>query len=365
MQKKILVIEDARSLRRDILEMLTFEGFDVLGAENGLVGVQSAREYIPDLIICDIMMPELDGYGVLQELRRDANTATIPFIFLTARTDRMDVRLGMELGADDYLTKPFTASELLATVRARLDKRKQLEEIAEARLDDLRENIILALPHELRTPLTGIMGFSEILMSDGDMMEPEQVADMARHINVAAMRLYRLVENYLAYAQLEIISSDEHRSAIVRSVKVVRPKTNIEIYAAQRAQAYDREADLHLNIEDVAAIHISEDNLKKIVTELTDNAFKFSTLGMPVQVAAGADGGRYTICVTDQGRGMSPEQIDDIGAYMQFERKLYEQQGSGLGLIIVKRLTELHGGEMSIQSVPNQQTTICVSLPMP
>src|SRR5688572_18958649 len=114
--KRILVIEDAHSLRRDILEMLTFEGYEVAGAEDGLVGVQRARELLPDLIICDIMMPQMDGYGVLETLREEAATASIPFVFLTARTDRVDIRQGMELGADDYLTKPFTAAELLKTV---------------------------------------------------------------------------------------------------------------------------------------------------------------------------------------------------------------------------------------------------------
>ena len=120
--KKILVVEDAQSLRKDIVEMLGFEGFEAIGAENGLVGVDRARQVLPDLIICDIMMPGLDGYGVLEELRKDTLTSTIPFIFLTARTDRVDVRQGMELGADDFLTKPFHAAELLATVRTRLKK---------------------------------------------------------------------------------------------------------------------------------------------------------------------------------------------------------------------------------------------------
>src|SRR5690348_3314554 len=135
--KKILVVEDAQSLRKDILEMLGFEGFHAIGAENGLIGVQRAREFLPDLVICDIMMPEMDGYGVLEELRKDATTATIPFIFLTARTDRTDMRQGMELGADDFLTKPFHAVELLATVRTRLRKREILNQIAERRMEDL------------------------------------------------------------------------------------------------------------------------------------------------------------------------------------------------------------------------------------
>lgn len=154
MTTKILVIEDAHALRKDILEMLSFENYDVRGAENGLLGVQAAREYRPDLIICDIMMPELDGYGVLAELQKDKTQATTPFIFLTARTDKGDVRQGMELGANDYLTKPFTATELINAVKTQLDKWGRIVEQSQTKLEDLRENIILALPHELRTPIS-------------------------------------------------------------------------------------------------------------------------------------------------------------------------------------------------------------------
>lgn len=122
--KKILVVEDEQSLRKDIIEMLNYEGFEVIGAENGRVGIEQAREHLPDLIICDIMMPEVDGYAVLDELRKETRTAAIPFIFLTARTDKMDRRLGMEQGADDYLTKPFGTGELMA--RMRVAQRRQL-----------------------------------------------------------------------------------------------------------------------------------------------------------------------------------------------------------------------------------------------
>jgi two-component system, NarL family, response regulator NreC len=124
---KILVIEDSESLLEEIFDTLRFENFDVIGAENGLIGLRMAREYMPDLIVCDIMMPEMDGYEVLQELRSDLATAMIPFIFLTAKAERSDMRKGMELGADDYLTKPFANAELLATIRARLAKQIAIE----------------------------------------------------------------------------------------------------------------------------------------------------------------------------------------------------------------------------------------------
>jgi len=118
----ILVIEDVEALREEIMETLSYEGFNVLGAENGVVGVQIAKTYLPNLIICDIAMPELDGYGTLVALRQEPTTSMIPFIFLTAMTEKADMRQAMQLGADDFLTKPFTSEELLGAIASRLKK---------------------------------------------------------------------------------------------------------------------------------------------------------------------------------------------------------------------------------------------------
>lgn len=118
----VLVIEDETMLLENIKETLEMEYYDVSCAENGRVGVEVALREKPDLIVCDIMMPELDGFGVLLELRSNPVSATIPFIFLTARADRGSMRQGMEMGADDYLTKPFTPNELITAVKARLEK---------------------------------------------------------------------------------------------------------------------------------------------------------------------------------------------------------------------------------------------------
>ena len=120
--KKVLVIEDREQTRNLFLECLKAKGFYTIGAENGLIGVQQAREHLPDLVICGIMMPLLDGYGVLTQLRKDIDTATIPFIFVTAKVNRTDFRKGMELGADDYLTKPCTVEELLRAIATQLEK---------------------------------------------------------------------------------------------------------------------------------------------------------------------------------------------------------------------------------------------------
>ncbi len=132
---KILIIEDEPEMLRNMVTILTMEGFAALPAPNGQVGVELARRERPDLIVCDVMMPVLDGHGVLTRLRADPATVATPFIFLTARGEKGDLRTGMNLGADDYLTKPVDAEELLAAIRARLERHSERTEAAQAAVE--------------------------------------------------------------------------------------------------------------------------------------------------------------------------------------------------------------------------------------
>ncbi|WP_159786018.1 ATP-binding response regulator [Sodalinema gerasimenkoae] len=163
--KKILVVEDEQVLQKNIMKILRLEGFEVLGSSDGESGVACAREESPDLIVCDVMMPEMDGYQVLQTLQDDVETALIPFIFLTAKTDRSDMRQGFEMGADDYLVKPFDADELLRAIEARFKK----QEIMVNRLSslsnelsqlqdflDAKDGLMTNLNQELRRPMSNI-----------------------------------------------------------------------------------------------------------------------------------------------------------------------------------------------------------------
>ncbi len=361
---KILVIEDSKDLRDDVVEMLALEGYETQGAENGAVGVKLAREIFPDLIVCDIMMPELDGYGVLQDLRSTSNTATIPFIFLTAKTDRVDMRHGMVLGADDYLTKPFRVNELLDSIRVRLEKIAELEKAASKRIDAMAESIMTALPHELRTPLNTIIGFSEMLMMESHTLKPDLITDWSQHINVAAHRLYRLVENYLFYARLEVSRTGNQTIINVDEALLEYPLSVIEMQVHNRAEHYGRRADLETDFVDTDAIRMFDIHLNKIIEELVDNAFKFTQEGDLVQVSTKVDGDYYVICVKDEGRGIAREDIQSIGAYMQFERWFFEQQGMGLGLAIVKLLTEIYGCELYFESLPTPGLTVEIKIPL-
>jgi DNA-binding NarL/FixJ family response regulator len=134
--KHVLVIEDQPVMRRNLQTILEMEGYTVATAENGAKGVTAARAHPPDLILCDVMMPELDGYGVLAALRQDEKTAMVPFIFLTAKGEKTDLRTGMNLGADDYLAKPVSRDELVSAIQARLARQQAHDALLERELSE-------------------------------------------------------------------------------------------------------------------------------------------------------------------------------------------------------------------------------------
>ena len=360
---KILVIEDETSVRQNLWELLTSEDFDVITAENGRIGVQLAQQEIPDLVICDVMMPELDGYGVLNILRQEPTTATIPLIFLTAKSDKTDLRQGMELGADDYITKPFTRAELLAAISSRLQKQVTIHQQSEKRLDELRSSITMSLPHEMRTPLNGILGFSELLMQEVNNLSRDEIREMALFIHLSGERLHRLVQNFLLYAELEIIATDSKQINQLRSQKTIFPSMALKKLMIEQAKQAKRDADLQVNFQTHCCLQICETRLYKILEELIDNALKFSESGTTIHLVSTLVSNQLIISLTDHGRGMTAAQIAELGGYRQFDRQLYEQQGLGLGLIIAKRMTELHGGELSIQSQLGEKTVVQVMLP--
>src|SRR5688572_3959360 len=226
--KKILVIDDEAELREMMVVALSQRGFEVVEATNGVTGVELARTETPDLILCDVNMDEMDGYLTLSSLRNEPITNSIPFILMTGMADNAGMRHGMELGADDYLPKPFTISDLYAAVDARLKKASALREEAEKKLTDLRDNISLMLPHELRTPLNGILAYGEILSADAGTLQPAEIAEMGQIIHESGIRLERLIENFLIYTQVEVLAADSKQAVALRAKKTQHPAKLIE-----------------------------------------------------------------------------------------------------------------------------------------
>ena len=208
---KILVIEDDASVLDNLEDILTLENFQVLTAKNGREGVDVALSQLPDLIVCDVMMPEMDGYAVVKCLRDEPATKTIPFIFLTAKVERLDYREGMESGADDYVTKPFRPQELINAIEVRLARHaslmqpyhdetqrstnlsKQLKDSTE--LASIKENLLDQLSQDLREPLSNVNLALHMLGKAQTDVERERYLSILRQEYAREMRLLKDVAN--------------------------------------------------------------------------------------------------------------------------------------------------------------------------
>lgn len=358
----ILVIEDEPQIREDIVQILELSGHEPISAGNGQDGIGLAHTRRPELIVCDVMMPELDGYGVLEALNNSPQTDPVPFIFLTGHANHQELRYGMELGADDYLGKPFTPDELINTVESRLAKQAKLKRREQERIEAVTLNLALSLPHELNTPLNGILGLASLLQEGGSSMDEAEIQDIAQQLKSSGERLYRMTQNFLLYSHLELQLAQQSSQASPDDLFEISLTTEVIPDVVNKvSQKFDRQADITLELEAISvAMHGSD--LSKLVTELFDNALKFSPTGTPIIIRGYCQHQDWILEISDQGRGFTAIQAQRISAGLQFERHLREQQGSGLGLAIVDRLAQLHEGRFQITNL-SQPTTVSIALP--
>jgi two-component system sensor histidine kinase/response regulator len=356
--EKILIIEDEQLILESIAEYLQQEGYECMQASNGEDGIQIANHETPDLVVCDINMDGINGYEVLRNLRTNPQTSTIPFIFLSALTDKSDLRKGMILGADDYITKPFQPEDLLKSVKTRLEKHLTVTK----RMENLRDSIALALPHELQTPLVTIMGYAEMLSEKFKESNDDEALEFSEAIQQAGARLNRLIKNFIFYEKLELMSTDSQSKALLKGVSEITQDL-VDDTSHKVAKRFNRKDDLDINVEK-SVISIPITYFSILIEELLDNAFKFSNKDTKVTLSGNKKDEYYQIIITDKGKGMTDEQLATIRAYLQFERDKYEQQGMGLGLIISMKIAEVYGGKIKINSKYGESTKVIVSLPL-
>lgn len=362
--KRILVIEDDYPVRENIVELLTAEGYDVVDAADGAEGVRAAWEKAPDLIICDVMMPRLDGFDTLTLLARDERTQSIPFIFLTARISREDQRRGMATGADDYITKPFTRSELLSAIQARLSKRADLDGHAQRRLSSLQRTSSAMLPRPLLNHLSVILGFSDLLEQDYRTLERGQVLEIARDINHSANQLLRWVQNRWLYMELTRQLHSDAAPLKQPGAFTYAAHRVIEESAREKASQYRRSGDLTVKVEPAAAA-VSDVYLKKMVEEVIDNAFRYSMSGTPVSLLGEVleRGLNYRLTITDSGRGMLPELAEKAGLPLPAHIEESARGNYGMGLMLVRSIAEGYGGKLALTSALGEGATVTITLP--
>lgn len=205
---RILIVEDETSVRENIIDLLELEGYQTSGAVDGYEGYFLASTEPFDLVICDIMLPRLDGFEVLQRLRRDPRTIDLPLIFLTARTQREAQREGMNLGAEDYITKPYTRLELLQSIQSRLERRKVLDMALQSHWKDRQHDIASQMPLEFSGPLSVILNASSLLTHPPQDASGFTMSDMGIQIHKSALVLMESVQKYLFLSDLELRPSE-------------------------------------------------------------------------------------------------------------------------------------------------------------
>ncbi len=366
---KILIIEDEDMLRGEVSEWLTFEGYEVFSAKDGVAGLECAFRDLPDLIVCDIMMPHLDGYGVLLEMRSNPGTAAIPFIFMTAKVTTEDIRRGMVLGADDYLTKPFERLDLLQAIQTRLAKKimlernhqydvKQLQTALEQEHEQrlLKAKMVAMFSHDFRNPLASILSSISLVRDYAERMDEQRRLAHLNRAEASVHQLIQMLDDILVVSQMEIgslnfkpesLNIEEFLQRIVENFQTLHGETHPLVFESR------------FNDTTMADPRL----LRQITTNLISNAIKYSPKASEVRVSLDHRNAQVVLTVQDHGIGIPEADLPRLFTAFQRASNVLEVSGTGLGLAIVKQAVDLHGGTIHLESQVGVGTTVTVHIP--
>jgi CheY-like chemotaxis protein len=342
---KILLIEDEPDIRDSLREMLELNGHEVVVATGGEEGVRHAKSSQPDFIFCDITMPGLDGFGVLEAVRQLEHPTLVPFVFLTAKTDRANQRHGMALGADDYITKPFSEKEIIEALAARSQRHRPLQERVDALVQQHRRQAGADWSHELLTPLNGMWGGLQLLEMEIDSLNRNDLKEMISLIRGGLERQEKLSRKLIRYFELERIKAAATVPAGFHCPAERAVRAGVQCALA----AHHCATDVELRCT-AGAVAVPESFLADAVAELVDNALRFSAPGQKVAVTAGPVGAQFRIEILDSGCGMTAEERANVASFNQFGRDKREQQGLGLGLATARLVAEVGGGSLRLDA---------------
>jgi signal transduction histidine kinase len=364
--EKILIVEDDTSLLVGVQDILELAGFQVATAANGVEGLAVLETFQPDLILSDIMMPKMDGYRFFEAVRARPEWLGLPFIFLTAKGEKTDIRRGKQLGVDDYVTKPFEEEDLLVAIRAKLNRRAQLEAAHDRQIGELKRTILTTLNHEFRTPLTYITTYTELLRTAGSDATSDELMAYMRGLQSGSERLRRLVEDFILL--VEIQSGEAQETCLRRRDRVPNmPHLLQAVLTRYTASAIKRGVQLIADLPaELPPLLADAEYLSSAISRLVDNGIKFAKReGGRVTLSARAAGDRLLIHIKDDGIGMRAEEMDKIfDVFYQIDRAKMEQQGSGSGLAIARGLLNLHGGTLAVASEYGVGSTFTIELPV-
>lgn len=359
----ILVVDDNPLIVNVLTSLLSAEGLQVYTSPNGEEALDLVGDKYIDVIICDVMMPRMDGYSFHEKIRCKPELAHIPFVFLTSLSESSDVLHGKELGVDDYLAKPFDPKHLLAVVRGKIVRSRSLKHLSEERYEAYRRKIIHTLSHEFRTPLVAINTGTELLMEQKERFDANKAKDLLEAIQRGGQRLEHLVNDFMVLQQIE--------AGIAKRVCESR-KRRVEI--AQWLEGYvdgikDELAHQGVSISfmpigtelmvDICVVQIED-----ILNRLISNSVKFSSDQKVIEIVVRSECEKVVIEVRDRGIGIDPDKLQEaIDIFGQIDRDRLEQQGGGLGLAIANRYAGLHGGQLEFECRTDGGSIVALVLP--
>lgn len=344
----IFLIDDVIQNLQVIAEILRQQGYRISGANNGNSALEMLQQLKPDLILCDIMMPEMDGYELARQLKSNPQTADIPLIFLTALSESEDVIKGFEAGGVDFVAKPFNTAELLARVKNHLEL-KQARDTIEANakrlsaLNEEKDQILNIAAHDLKNPLASILLMAEMIQLKRGMMSTEKLLDYADHIFQDANRMLQIITNLLDVNRIE--------SGQIKAQLEAWPLHEVFERLKQEYSQKANHKGVLLEVTDVdPQLKLKTDPLLlfQLLDNLLSNALKFSQPGKTVWLRYREQGRHLYLEIEDQGPGFSP--ADQQKMFQKFARLSAQptagENSTGLGLAIVKRLSKMLEAEL-------------------
>jgi two-component system, sensor histidine kinase and response regulator len=360
---RILVVEDTPSNIQILASVLKEKGYQVSIATNGKQALEVIDRVKPALILLDVMMPEMDGFEACRRLKENAEWSQIPVIFLTARTETADIIKGFELGAVDYVAKPFNTHEVLARVATHLAMRRQQRELLEnyqrlSELERLRDSLVHMVVHDLRSPLLGLSGCLQLLQGDLEgKLEPEQSEDLESALS-AAQRLSEMVSSLLDVSRMEAGQMPLNRQTVDLQEVITGAVNSLGGLTRNRKVSVTAS-------EGPVTANCDPDVATRIVANLVANALKFTPASGEVRVSATPEGDFVRIGIADTGPGIPPQYRDRI--FEKFgqveERQEGHKHSTGLGLTFCKLAAEAHGGMIGVDSEVGQGSTFWFTLP--
>ena len=356
-KSRILVVDDITKNLQVVGTMLRNEGYDVMPATSGPQALERVRMEPPDLILLDLMMPEMDGLEVCRRLKADPVTRQIPVIFLTASNEMEHLVKGFEVGAVDYVTKPFNAPELLARVRTHLELKQARQRLRE--MNEEKNEFMGIAAHDLRSPLNAVKGYTEMMLEEDEMDRPEQV-DLLRRIHDATQRMVEMVQNLL---DVNAIERGEMNLRIVPADLSALLASAVE---AHRPRAAAKQQSIHVQNEaGPVKVLIDSTVMVQVFENLISNAVKYSPQGTNIHVRLQNCPEAVRCEVQDEGPGLSAQ--DQKKLFGKFARLSAKPTGgehsTGLGLSIVKKMVEAMNGRVWCESELGQGAKFVVQIP--